>query len=149
LRKFRLTPGPGRALDLGAAPGGWTKVLAEHGMQVIALDPAELDPRVAGMPNVSHIRQRAEDYVADGEFDLLVNDMYLAPDLSAAMMVKMAAYLKPGALALMTVKRVGHNPDLTLEKALPVLSTAYDLVRAKCLFHNRLEVTLLLRRNRK
>lgn len=62
------------------------------------------------------------------------------------MMVKMAAHLKPGALAIMTVKQVGHHPDLTLEKVLPTLGTAYDLLRAKCLFHNRLEVTLLLRR---
>lgn len=146
LRKFRLTLRPGRALDLGAAPGGWTKVLAEGGMQVTALDPAELDTSVACLPNVHHVRQRAEDYVAEGEFDLLVNDMYLVPSESAATMVKMAAHLKPEALAIMTVKQVGHHPDLTLEKILPILNTAYDLLHAKCLFHNRLEVTLLLRR---
>jgi 23S rRNA (cytidine2498-2'-O)-methyltransferase len=146
LRKFGLVPGPGRALDLGAAPGGWTQGLAEHGMQVTALDPAELALRVAGLPNVRHVRQRAEDYVADGMFDLLVNDMYLLPDQSAAMMVRVAAHLKPGAPAIMTVKQVGHHPDLTLERVLPILSTAYEVLRAKCLFHNRLEVTLLLRR---
>ena len=146
LRKFHLVPGSGHALDLGAAPGGWTRVLAERGMQVTALDPAELDPRVTRLPNVRHVRQHVEEYVTDETFNLLVNDMYLTPDQSAAAMVNMAKHLRPGALAIMTVKQVGHHPDLTLQKTLPILSTAYELLRAKCLFHNRLEVTLLLQR---
>ncbi len=39
-------------LDLGAAPGGWTWVLAGLGAQVIAVDKAPLDPAVAAMPGV-------------------------------------------------------------------------------------------------
>src|SRR4051812_51631 len=46
-------PGPGeRCLDLGASPGGWTWVLARLGAEVIAIDKAPLDPRVAAMPGV-------------------------------------------------------------------------------------------------
>ena len=46
-------PGPGeRCLDLGASPGGWTYVLARLGANVIAVDKAPLDPRVAAMAGV-------------------------------------------------------------------------------------------------
>src|SRR5579875_2541888 len=45
-------PTHGRALDLGAAPGGWTRILLEKGLSVIAVDPAQLDPRLANKPNL-------------------------------------------------------------------------------------------------
>ena len=41
-----------RCLDLGASPGGWTWVLARLGADVIAVDKAPLDPKVAAMPGV-------------------------------------------------------------------------------------------------
>lgn len=34
------------ALDVGAAPGGWTSLLLERGLRVTAIDPAELHPRL-------------------------------------------------------------------------------------------------------
>jgi 23S rRNA (cytidine2498-2'-O)-methyltransferase len=46
-------PQPGeRCLDLGASPGGWTWVLAKLGANVVAIDKAPLDPKVAVMPGV-------------------------------------------------------------------------------------------------
>ena len=46
-------PEPGeRCLDLGASPGGWTWVLAKLGAEVLAVDKASLNPRVATMPGV-------------------------------------------------------------------------------------------------
>ena len=51
LVRFGRWPGPGeRCLDLGASPGGWTYVLAKLGADVIAVDKAPLDPKVAAMP---------------------------------------------------------------------------------------------------
>ena len=50
-------PGPGdRCLDLGAAPGGWTWVLARLGASVQAVDKAPLAPHIALMPGVE-VRQ--------------------------------------------------------------------------------------------
>jgi len=37
-RELRRLPGPGRALDIGAAGGGNTRVLREHGWQALAVD---------------------------------------------------------------------------------------------------------------
>ncbi len=49
----RVHPNPGqRCIDVGAAPGGWTFVLASLGAKVVAVDKAALEPRVAAMPNV-------------------------------------------------------------------------------------------------
>jgi 23S rRNA (cytidine2498-2'-O)-methyltransferase len=42
-----------RCLDLGASPGGWTWALAKLGAEVLAVDKAGLDPRVAAMPGVT------------------------------------------------------------------------------------------------
>ena len=41
-----------RCLDLGASPGGWTWVLAKLDADVVAIDKAPLDPKVAAMPGV-------------------------------------------------------------------------------------------------
>ncbi|MCW3060564.1 MAG: ribosomal large subunit methytransferase, partial [Capsulimonas sp.] len=59
-------PRGGTALDIGAAPGGWTRVLRAAGLGVVALDPAELDVRLAGDPGVVHVRRRIQDYLSDG-----------------------------------------------------------------------------------
>jgi 23S rRNA (cytidine2498-2'-O)-methyltransferase len=146
IRKFGLNIVPGRALDLGAAPGSWTKVLVDSGMQVVAIDPADLDETVACLPAVVHVRSRAEEYACEGTFDLLVNDMNVAPEESAETMVKMAPCLKPGAFAIMTAKLITRNPLRLLENMTPILETAYEVLRMKNLFHNRLEVTVLLKR---
>jgi len=53
-------PGAGEhCLDLGAAPGGWSHVLAELGAAVTAVDKAPLDPAVAARPNVTAQRDSA------------------------------------------------------------------------------------------
>lgn len=54
LATVRRQPEPGqRCLDLGAAPGGWTWLLARSGADVLAVDKAPLDPDVAALPNVT------------------------------------------------------------------------------------------------
>ena len=45
----------------GAAPGGWTGYLAGRVQRVIAVDPADLDPAVLALPNVTHLRMKSED----------------------------------------------------------------------------------------
>ena len=48
-------PKPGElCLDLGAAPGGWTWVLASMGARVYSIDKAPLDERVDAMSGVEH-----------------------------------------------------------------------------------------------
>ncbi len=52
--RLRRQPQPGeQCLDLGAAPGGWTWLLARSGADVLAIDKAPLAPGVAALPNVT------------------------------------------------------------------------------------------------
>lgn len=146
LRKFELDVGSGRALDLGAAPGGWTRVLANRGMKVMAVDPALLDERVQQLPNVTHLKGRAEEYADLGMFDLLVNDMNIDPERSAGIMLQMAPYLRPEAAAIMTAKLTTRQPETILGKVRLKLGRDYKIVRMRSLFHNRREVTILLRK---
>ena len=47
-----------RCVEIGSAPGGSSQALLEQGLQVIGIDPAEMDARVLQHPAFSHIRKR-------------------------------------------------------------------------------------------
>ena len=48
---------------LGAAPGAWTALCAKQVKEVIAIDPAELDPEVVKLENVIHMQNKIEDCI--------------------------------------------------------------------------------------
>lgn len=148
LAAFGLHPEGGwHALDLGAAPGGWSLHLAERGVRVTALDPARLAPQVAAHPLVDHLACRSEDVrLPNATFDLIVNDMVLDPEESAAAMLAVADSLKPDRLAVMTIKLPYRNPYPSLARARNVLSPTWQIVALRHLPHNRQEVTALLRK---
>ncbi|HXM57467.1 MAG TPA: SAM-dependent methyltransferase [Candidatus Dormibacteraeota bacterium] len=140
-------PAGRRALDVGAAPGGWTHVLAGLGLRVVAVDPADLSEVVLANPLVTHVRARMETAGLESEsFDLVVNDMNLDPDESAALMCEAAPYLAPGAPAIMTIKVTVRSPLRLIRGTIAVLQHAYQVHGVRNLFHNRQEVTVLLRR---
>jgi len=69
-----------RVLDLGSAPGGWSFVLAELGAEVLSVDKAELDERVAKRPNVTHRRMSAFALEPDvGPVDWVFSDVICYP----------------------------------------------------------------------
>jgi 23S rRNA (cytidine2498-2'-O)-methyltransferase len=133
-----------RALDLGAAPGGWTQVLARRGVLVTAVDPAALDPRVARLPGVSVAATTAQAYfrVSDDRFDLIVNDMRLDARESARLMVEAAMRLRSTGSGLLTLKLPERAPTSVVRQALATLGHGYAGQRARCLFYNRHEVTV-------
>ena len=82
LVRLRRWPQPGeRCLDLGASPGGWTWVLAKLGAEVIAVDKAPLDPKVAAMPGVAWRGESAFalDPASVGPVDWLFSDVICYP----------------------------------------------------------------------
>jgi 23S rRNA (cytidine2498-2'-O)-methyltransferase len=139
-------PAAGLALDMGAAPGGWTRLLATHGLRVVAVDPAELDPRVLALPNVTHIRTTVENYLPKREiFDIVVNDMRMDARDSARVMLTAAKPLKPKGFAVMTLKLPTERMGEVLEQAMQILEIRYLRLGARQLFHNRDEVTVVLK----
>ncbi len=58
--RLRRQPAPGEhCLDLGAAPGGWSWLLARTGADVTAVDRAPLEAEVDRLPNVTFQRASA------------------------------------------------------------------------------------------
>ncbi|BCL84392.1 hypothetical protein ccbrp13_68570 [Ktedonobacteria bacterium brp13] len=145
-------PVSGRALDLGAAPGGWTRLLLENGLDVIAVDPAKLDPRLAGNKHLWHYRGYAEDYLEDAlqrreRYEIIVNDMRMDARDAARLLIQAASCLRNDGI-MVSVLKLPHatpeiNPLSTLKEALNILKRSYGIVQAHQLFHNRQEVTVV------
>ncbi len=153
LEVFGVTlPARGRALDLGAAPGGWTRLLVEAGLHVVAVDPAKLDPRLARQPCLEHYRGYAETYLEDAikqhrRFDVITNDMRMDAREAARLLVQARTCLGNDGFVISTLK-LPHatreiDPLKTLKDALGLLRRHYGIVQARQLFHNRQEVTAI------
>ncbi len=154
LEIFGVTlPSQGRALDLGAAPGGWTRLLLDSGVHVVAVDPANLDIRLKKRPRLDHYQGYAENYLEEAlkkhyKFDIIVNDMRMDAREAARLLAQAARCLRPDGLIISTLKlpHATHeiNPLATLHSALKILGNYYDTVQARQLFHNRQEVMVVL-----
>jgi 23S rRNA (cytidine2498-2'-O)-methyltransferase len=160
LEIFGVTlPDHGWALDLGAAPGGWTRLLLDAGLQVVAVDPAKLDPRLVRRPGLTHFRSYAEHYLELEEpgkrplvFDIITNDMRMDAREAARLLIEARPRLKHDGFILSTLKlphaTASIDPLRNLREAMSLLSRHFDLVQAKQLFHNRQEVTIIVARPR-
>ncbi|REK77910.1 SAM-dependent methyltransferase [Paenibacillus paeoniae] len=134
------------ALDVGAAPGGWTSLLLERGLRVTAIDPAEMHPSLLVSPVLTHIKRNAAEAKLPKEaFDLLVCDMSWSPMLMSKLVLDLRSSLAPGATAVVTVKLMHRKPMQTIREVKERLGTAFIVLKAKQLFHNREEITLYLR----
>lgn len=136
----------GSALDLGAAPGGWTRILASRGLRVTAVDPGDLDPRVLAMDGVVHERTTAGNFIrnASQRFDLIVNDMKMDPVMSSRLVVDGSDLLKPSGVAVLTLKTGNRRVLSQVDASLSILREKFSIEFARQLEHNRKEVTVVL-----
>jgi 23S rRNA (cytidine2498-2'-O)-methyltransferase len=138
-----------RAVDLGAAPGGWTWHLVSLGLQVEAVDNGPLKGVVADHPAVKHLRQDGFRYRPKHSVDWLVCDMIEQPARVAALV---ADWVASGATS-----RAIFNLKLPMKKRVEALNEALAGIRevldkkgfkyrlqAKQLYHDREEVTVFL-----
>ncbi|WP_127584533.1 SAM-dependent methyltransferase [Paenibacillus koleovorans] len=133
------------ALDIGAAPGGWTSLLLERGMRVTAVDPGEMHPSLLHNPQLTILRKNAGDVsFPAGAFDLLVCDMSWSPRQMAKLLMPLLDSLRTGGTAIVTLKLMHGKPFQTVKDTSREFAAQLELVRAKQLFHNRDEVTLFL-----
>jgi len=153
LEVFGVTlPTKGRVLDLGAAPGGWTRLLLEAGLHVVAVDPANLDPRLAKHPRLERYRGYAENYLENAikthqSFAVIVNDMRMDARDAARLLGQASRCLRSDGFVI-SVLKLPHatreiDPLATLRAALNLLDKHYGIVQVRQLFHNRQEVTVL------
>ncbi|MCP5095821.1 MAG: 50S rRNA methyltransferase [Chloroflexi bacterium] len=149
LETFKIElPPRGRALDLGAAPGGWTRVLRQHEQYVTAVDPAFLHRSLQADRNVRHLRIEAETHLIQDpdSYDIIVNDMRMDTRDSARLMVAYAKHLYKHGIAIMTFKLPNNKRHQAIDHAFNILRSAYKIAGARQLFHNRSEITVYLRK---
>jgi len=129
------------AVDLGAAPGGWSWVLARRGLFVTAVDNARLAEGLTGDGQISHLRADGFHYRPQRPVDWLVCDMVEKPTRIADLV---AAWLSAGLC-----RRSIFNLKLPMKKRLAEVDRCADTLRAaaagrlriKHLYHDREEVT--------
>jgi 23S rRNA (cytidine2498-2'-O)-methyltransferase len=141
-------PLPARAIDLGAAPGGWTGVLLEHGFHVDAIDPGELHPSIASHPQVTAHRVKAQDWRPKmGGYQLLTCDVNWSAKETALAVVDLARHVAVGGFGVVTIK-LNKGPAMPqIEAVKTILESRFRVEAVRLLFHNRREVTLFLRRH--
>ena len=135
-------------------------MLAARARQVLAIDPAALQPEVLALPSVTHLRQKAEEAiltmeshgVREGVCDLVVCDANLdALLICRELLMPMAPLLAPGAGLVLTLKlprRCSAGRVAAIASDCEVLlRPAFEAVRVEHLFANTgNERTLLARR---
>jgi 23S rRNA (cytidine2498-2'-O)-methyltransferase len=145
LVRLRHWPQPGeRCVDLGASPGGWTYVLAKLGAQVVAVDKAPLDPKVAAMPSVEWRGESAFalDPASIGPVDWLFCDVICYP----ARLLKLVERWRAAGLVknfVCTIKFQGET-DHETAAAFAALSGGGAGARVLHLHHNKHELTFML-----
>ncbi len=134
-----------KALDLGAAPGGWTKVLLEKGLLVTAVDPAKLNIKHS---NLTHYKWLAEKFVKvnNDTFDIIVNDMKMDVCDSANIMTSISHKLNDDGIAIVTYKLPKNKSTGKILDGNRILKDNYVIVEQKQLFHNRNEITVVLKK---
>ncbi|MFZ5723225.1 MAG: 23S rRNA (cytidine(2498)-2'-O)-methyltransferase RlmM [Pseudomonadota bacterium] len=145
----RLVPGR-TAVDLGAAPGGWTWLLARRGMRVEAVDNGPLAAVVADDPLVTHLRADGFHYQPKRPVDWLVCDMVEKPARVTALIARwfLNGWCRQAIFNLKLPMKSRHQEvQLNLGRLRAELDAAgllYEL-QARQLYHDREEITVCLR----
>jgi 23S rRNA (cytidine2498-2'-O)-methyltransferase len=141
-----------RVVELGCAPGGASQALLDSGLEVIGVDPAEVDEAVLEHPRFMHVRARS----VEASRKVFRNVQWLAADMNVPPQYTLdaveAVVTHPGIHVrgmLLTLKL----PDWQLAEELPafaarVRSWGYKDVRLRQLAFNRQEICLAALRSR-
>lgn len=144
----------GRAVDLGAAPGGWTWLLRRRGLQVIAVDPQRLKGDLSDDPGVEHHRADAFTYQPPAPVDWLVCDMVERPQRVAPLMARWLAegWTRRTVFNLKLPMADGRHggggdPLPVIERTrTQLLEAGAEVCTASQLYHDRDEVTVFAAR---
>lgn len=152
-RQERLQPGI-QAVDLGAAPGGWTWQFVRRGIRVTAVDNGALAPSLMESGLVEHRQADAFRYAPRHFADWMVCDMVEQPRRVAQLAAQWLAqgWCRQCIFNLkLPMKKRYHEVQICIALMAETLSRAgipYEL-SFKQLYHDREEVTGYLRRKDK
>jgi 23S rRNA (cytidine2498-2'-O)-methyltransferase len=136
-----------KAADLGAAPGGWSWVLAKHHLHVSAIDNGPMDAEALATGLIEHIRADGFHWQPARPIDWMVCDMVETPSKVAR---RMAQWFANG-----WCRNAIFNLKLPMKKRWEETALCLDLfekqcqkpmlIRAKQLYHDREEITVFAR----
>ena len=139
-----------RAVDLGACPGGWTYQLVQRKLIVEAVDHGEIDEKLMATGLVEYYSQDGFLYQPkEGNVDWLVCDMIEQPSRVSELML---SWLENGQAnaALFNLKLPMNKRHKVVS---PIIEKCKDrlhdrfgevIIKAKHLYHNRDEITVLI-----
>lgn len=146
-RRQWLRPGM-TAVDLGAAPGGWSWYLAKQGLKVTGVDHGRMQQSLLENYPVVQVSADAYTFRPHKQVDWVVCDVVEKPARTQALMLK---WLKQG-----WAKRALFNLKLPMKQRFrsvwPLLQELQDVlaeqgnyrVEARQLYHDREEITVLV-----
>lgn len=132
-----------RVIDMGSCPGGWTWVLQTLNCNVISVDKAPLDPKIAGLPNIEFRQESAFGLrpMHVGELDWFFSDIICYPSKLYELVGRYRDYGKVRNFAC-TIKFQNSTDFETMFKFLEIPNS-----KIIHLFHNKHEVTWINTQN--
>jgi 23S rRNA (cytidine2498-2'-O)-methyltransferase len=136
--------------EIGSAPGGASQALLGHGLKVIGVDPADMDPVVLADPNFTHWKKRGAD-VRRREFrgvKVLTADINVAPNYTLDTVENIVMHPEVNLRGLLlTLKLLEWKLAESLPEYLDrIRSWGFGHVKARQLHHNRQEVCVAAKR---
>lgn len=143
--------GSQRAVDLGAAPGGWTWLLVQRGMFVEAVDNGPMQPALMETGQVTHHQADGFQFEPRKPVDWLVCDIVDKPARVTAMVSR---WFCEGFCqqAIFNLKLPMKQRYQEVQKLLARLQSDCEAagrpisLRARQLYHDREEITVMARR---
>jgi 23S rRNA (cytidine2498-2'-O)-methyltransferase len=144
--RSRLVKPGMRAVDLGAAPGGWTWQLAERGLRVTAVDNGPLKGEIADDPLVEHLRVDGLTWRPRRMVDWMVCDIVLQPSRIAALV---AAWIADGQCrrTIFNLKLPMKKRYAEVDRCVAIIGETLEkrrlryVLKLKQLYHDREEIT--------
>ncbi|MEO8160625.1 MAG: 23S rRNA (cytidine(2498)-2'-O)-methyltransferase RlmM [Arenimonas sp.] len=142
-RERLIQPGM-RATDLGAAPGGWSWVLAKRHFRVLSVDNGPIAESLLETGLVEHVRADGFSWKPTKAQDWLVCDMVESPRRVAARMAEWFAFgwCKHAVFNLKLPMKKRWDETRQCLDAFEAQAGRPLVVRARQLYHDREEVTV-------
>ncbi len=137
--------------EIGCAPGGASQALLDHGLKVLGIDPAEVDPRLLAEPGFTHLQMRG----ADVRRRVFRNTRWLTADINVAPQYTLdtvEAIVTHPAVNVQGILLTLKLSDWHLADELPnyldrIRQCGFSRVRARQLAFNRQEVCVAASRD--
>jgi 23S rRNA (cytidine2498-2'-O)-methyltransferase len=140
-----------QAVDLGAAPGGWTWQLVKQGMLVTAVDNGPMNPDLMATGQVTHVREDGYHWKPRRGVDWMVCDIVDHPRRTSTLVAEwlVAGFCRYVVFNLKLPMKKRYDEWLICREILEsglARSDRMFRVRARHLYHDREEITCFIER---